>query len=153
MNDQVSEKPKQKKRPGKIILMIASIVWLPISFALPYSFTYHMATQDYVGNIPGRSQWSASPASWKMEAAYNESLRSGIVGLLVALVIFVIWRLDRVFTAKEKNDLKEAWMVVMLGAFATLLWTVWTCAGHLMIRAHDEVHDAPAQLPGLHGPE
>src|SRR5262245_56211590 len=102
---EATEKPK--KRPGKILLLIISMLWLPISFILPYSFTYHMATQDYAMNIPGRTQWSGSPAQWRMEEARSESLRSGVLGIVVALVIFAVWRLDRLLTAKGKNDLQE----------------------------------------------
>lgn len=147
MSEQIV-KPISDKKNGKVLFLILSFLWLPVSFILPYSFTHHMATTDYVGDLPGRSRYTDAPAQWRVDEANNESIRSGMVGVMVALAIFAMWRLDRLIT-KDRSDLKGTWMIVMLGAFAMLLWTVWTCAGHLMIRAHDEINSVPAGLPGL----
>jgi ABC-type spermidine/putrescine transport system permease subunit II len=148
MSEQIVNKPKTDKRNGKKIFLFLSLLWLPISFILPYSFTHHMATTDYVGDLPGRSKYTDAPAQWRVDEARNESVRSGMVGVLVALAIFAMWRLDRLIN-KDRSDLKGSWMVFMLVAFAMLLWTVWTCAGHLMLRANDEIYSSPAGLPGL----
>lgn len=112
-----------------------------------------MATRNYMDeSIPGRSRFTNQPAQWRLDEARSEALRSGYVGVFVALAIFAMWRLDRL-VVRDRKDLKNSWMVLVLGAFAMLLWTVWTCAGHLMLRAHDEIDSAPAQLPGLETPE
>ena len=147
MSEQIV-KPISDKKNGKVLFLILSFLWLPVSFLLPYSFTHHMATTDYVGDRPGRSKYTDAPAQWRVEEASNEAVRSGLVGVCVALAIFAMWRLDRV-VSKDRSDIKGTWMIVMLGAFAMLLWTVWTCAGHLMIRASDEINTTPANLPGL----
>lgn len=101
--------------------------------------------------IPGRTRYTAAPAQWRIDEARSEALRSGCVGLLVAIAIYAMWRVDRKL-GKDRPEIAGTWMVFVVGAFALLLWTVWTCAGHLMIRAHDEVTQVPAQLPGLEGP-
>lgn len=142
-------KPISDKKNRKMLFLILSFLWLPVSFILPFSFTHHMATADYVGDIPGRSKYTNAPAQWRIEEAQSEATRSGMVGIFVAIAIFALWRLDKSIT-KDRSDLKGKWMVVMLASFALLLWTVWTCAGHLMIRASDEINSTPPQLPGLH---
>jgi len=154
LNSQYMEETKvpvsdnKKPKRGKVLALMVSLLWIPVSFILPYSFTHHMASQNYFGEMPGRTKYTQQPAQWRIDEANSEATRSGALGIIVALSIFLLWRLDKVIT-KDKTDMKSAWMVFMLGAFAVLLWTVWTCAGHLMIRAHDEINSSPAQLPGL----
>jgi hypothetical protein len=149
MKDQ-KDKPVSDKKPpkGNVLRLIVSYLWLPVSFILPFSYAHHMATQDYIEGMPGRSKFTPNTAEWRKEEARSEAVRSGVLGLVVAMTIFLMWRLDRALN-RNKRELSSAWMVVMLGAFAMLLWTVWTCAGHVMLRAHDEVNLSPAHLPGL----
>jgi hypothetical protein len=145
-----TEKPvsDKKVRKGNVLFLMASYIWLPVSFILPFLFTHHMASQNYVADMPGRSKFTQSPAQWRVDEARSEALRSGVLGMVVALTILFLWRLDKVIV-KDRRELNNTWMVVVLGCFAVLLWTVWTCAGHLVLRASDEINSAPAQLPGL----
>jgi hypothetical protein len=148
MKKETEKRDLEKKRgQGKVLSLILSL-WLPISFILPFSFTYHMASQNYVADMPGRSKFTQSPSQWRVDEARSEALRSGTLGLVIALTIFLLWRLDKAIV-RDRRELNQSWMVVVLGCFAVLLWTVWTCAGHLVLRASDEINSAPAQLPGL----
>lgn len=145
-----TEKPvsDKKKRKSNLFLRLATYLWLPISFILPYSFTHHMASQDYVGPLPGRTKYTNTAAQWRVDAARTEAARSGTVGMIIALAIFMLWRLDRAL-GKDKREINSTWMVVVLGAFAVLLWIVWTCAGQVILRANDEISVSPPQFPGF----
>ncbi|MBX9671264.1 MAG: hypothetical protein K2X93_26990 [Candidatus Obscuribacterales bacterium] len=150
MKPQANKPISDKKNQGKLVSIILSYVWVPIAFALPFVATHHMASQNYM-EIPGRTRYTTQPAQWRIDEARSEALRSGCVGLFVAIAIYVLWRVDRML-GKDRPEIAGSWMSFVVGAFAVLLWTVWTCAGHLMIRANDEVNQIPAQLPGLEGP-
>lgn len=149
MEKETEQRVSDKKgRKGSVLFLLATYLWLPISFILPFSFTHHMASQNYVADMPGRSKFTQSTSQWRVDEARSEALRSGVLGMVVALTIVLLWRLDKA-VVKERKELNNTWMTVVLGCFAVLLWTVWTCAGHLVLRASDEINSAPAQLPGL----
>lgn len=142
-----TDENKGKRKP-KGLLMLLCFIWVPLSFIIPYSFTHHQASQAYF-SLPTRTRFTDAPDR-KVEDTRNESIRSGLVGMIAALAIFAIWQLDKM-NSKEKGgvDFRDKKVAVIMVCLAGLLWLVWTAAGHIVLRVNDEVYDVPPQLPGL----
>jgi hypothetical protein len=64
-------------------------------------------------------------------------LRSGLVGTVVAVVIFGLWKLDTKITGFRAPDVSTQLVLRML---AMMLWLVWVGASHVIILATDEVY-------------
>ncbi len=137
----------QKRKTNPFLVMLC-FIWLPLSFIFPFAVTHHQASQTYF-ELPSRTRFTEAPDR-KIEDTRNESIRSGLVGMIAALAIFAIWQLDKL-NRKEKGavDLRDKKVAVIMMCLAGLLWLVWTASGHIMLRVNDEVYDIPPQLPGL----
>ncbi len=123
------------------------ILVLIFAFAAPFFYTYQRAEKPW---RPGNLQTGASLPSKFAEDAKNEAIRSGAVGLAVAITIMLMYRLDKLLNAKaSKKEIKDIKVKVILAFLAFLLWISWTAVSHIMLTAHDEINDVPAQLGGL----
>lgn len=136
----------QLKKPVNSLYI--KILVLVLAFAAPYMFTYQRAEKPWrPGNLP---QSGSLPAKYSQDAR-NEALRSGAVGLAVAITIMLMYRLDKLISSPKarKKDISDVKIKVILAFLGFMLWISWTCVSHIMLTAHDEINDVPAQLPGL----
>ncbi len=136
----------QIKKPVNSLYI--KILVLVLAFAGPYLFTFQRAEKPWrPGNLP---QNATIPGKYTQDAR-NEALRSGAVGLAVAITIMLMYRLDKLISSPQarKKDVSDLKVRVILGVLAFMLWISWTCVSHIMLTAHDEINDVPAQLPGL----
>lgn len=137
----------QTKKP--INKLYIKILVLVLAFAAPYMFTYQRAEKPW---RPGNLEANATVPTKYAQEARNEALRSGAVGLAIAILIMLLYQLDNTLLSqgvKKKKDAKDIKVTVIMAFFAFLLWISWTCVSHIMLTAHDEINDVPAQLPGL----
>ncbi|QQR57215.1 MAG: hypothetical protein IPG59_19860 [Candidatus Melainabacteria bacterium] len=135
-----------KKPINKLYIKILVLV---MAFAAPYLFTYQRAEKPW---RPGSLEANAPVPTKYAQEARNEALRSGSVGLGIAILIMLMYSLDKNVLAqssKKKKEIKDIKVTVIMAFFAFLLWISWTCVSHIMLTAHDEINDVPAQLPGL----
>ena len=135
-----------KKPINKLYIKILVLV---MAFGAPYLFTYQRAEKPW---RPGNLAANAPMPTKYAQDARNEALRSGAVGLGIAILIMLMYQLDNTLSAqgtKKKKEIKDVKIKVIMAFFAFLLWISWTCVSHIMLTAHDEINDVPAQLPGL----
>jgi hypothetical protein len=64
-------------------------------------------------------------------------LRSGLVGTVIAVIIFGLWKLDTKITGFRAPDVSSQLLLRML---AMMLWLVWVGASHVILLATDEVY-------------
>lgn len=145
---QTSPVVPESKRQRKPLMLLLTYLWIPLSFAVPYMLMNQMASQSY---RPWGERVVTSPLTRQIEDARSEALNSGLIGFLVAAVIFGLWKIDRRLHDNEK-DFRDGRVVTILVALAFFVWVVWTAAGHIMMRANYEINDVPPQLPGLDTP-
>lgn len=137
----------QTKKP--INKLYIKILVLVVAFAAPYLFTFQRAEKPW---RPGNLETNAPVPTKYAQEARNEALRSGSVGLAIAILIMLMYQIDNILSnqgAKKKKEIKDVKVKVIMAFFAFLLWISWTCVSHIMLTAHDEINDVPAQLPGL----
>ncbi len=135
-----------KKPINKLYIKILVLV---MAFAAPYLFTYQRAEKPW---RPGNLEANTPVPTKFAQEARNEALRSGSVGLGIAILIMLMYSLDKNILAqssKKRKEIKDIKVTVIMAFFAFLLWISWTCVSHIMLTAHDEINDVPAQLPGL----
>lgn len=144
--EQESTAVQTKKPINKLYIKILVLV---MAFAAPYLFTYQRAEKPWrPGSLAANAQ---APAKYAQEAR-NEALRSGAVGIGIAILIMLMYQIDNTLSmqgSKKKKEIKDVKVKVIMAFFAFLLWISWTCVSHIMLTAHDEINDVPAQLPGL----
>jgi hypothetical protein len=98
--------------------------WVLLSFLAPFACGFFFSP-------PGGGSLVASAA------------RSGLVGLGVAAIIFLLWRLDcSLGRAPQRSSAANA-LIYLLGA---ALWLVWLAAAHVFIMAYDEVNSPVTQI-------
>jgi len=144
--EQESTSVQTKKTINKLYIKVLVLV---MAFAAPYLFTYQRAEKPW---RPGNLQANAPIPTKFAQDARNEALRSGSVGLGIAILIMLMYQLDKTLLAqgaKKRKEIKDVKVKVIMAFFAFLLWISWTCVSHIMLTAHDEINDVPAQLPGL----
>ncbi|MCW5823884.1 MAG: hypothetical protein KIT34_13850 [Cyanobacteria bacterium TGS_CYA1] len=144
--EQESTAVQTKKPINKLYIKILVLV---MAFAAPYLFTYQRAEKPW---RPGNLQANAPAPTKYAQEARNEALRSGAVGLGIAALIMLMYQIDTILSvqgSKKKKEIKDVKVKVIMAFFAFLLWISWTCVSHIMLTAHDEINDVPAQLPGL----
>lgn len=137
----------QEKKP--INKLYIKVLVLVMAFAAPYIFTYQRAEKPW---RPGNLQANTPAPTKYAQEARNEALRSGAVGIGIAALIMLLYQLDSSLSvkgSKKKKETKDVKVKVIMAFFAFLLWISWTCVSHIMLTAHDEINDVPAQLPGL----
>ena len=135
------------KRKRSLLFVALTYLWVPLSFIVPYLLMNQMAIQSY----RPEERVVTHPLARRIEDARGEAINSGLVGLLVASVIFAMWKIDRRIGDHEK-DFNDGRVVTIIVALAFFVWVVWTAAGHIMMRASYEINDIPPQLPGLDTP-
>lgn len=137
----------QIKKPVNSLYI--KILVLVMAFAAPYIFTFQRAEKPWrPGTAP--SGMNVSLQTKYSQDAKNEALRSGAVGLAVAITIMLMYRLDKLLSpSAKKKEISDVKIKVIMAFLAFLLWISWTCVSHIMLTAHDEINDVPAQLPGL----
>lgn len=117
-----------------IAMRLRSYWWLPVSYCVPYMVTHA---------VP------AHTAEQTMLRCHN----MGLIGLAVATLIFLLWRADCSFGAKQllhhSNDIQAKTLVHILGM---VLWVCWVGIGVVFCMAHDQVYDLVPNLPGLQAP-
>jgi len=63
--------------------------------------------------------------------------RSGLIGLIVACIIYVLWKIDYRLTAPTRPDSRADVLIMILGI---LLWLAWFSTGQMIFIANDEVN-------------
>lgn len=63
------------------------------------------------------------------------ALRSGIVGISLACIVYVLWKLDCRYNHDLKLDRNAKRLVLLLGV---MLWTVWFCNCQIVMIASEE---------------
>lgn len=113
---------------------LRSYWWIPVSYCLPYLVT------------------QAVPAN-TAEQTMLRCHHMGLMGLAVATLIYLLWRADCSFGAKQllhlSNDIQAKALVHILGI---ALWVCWVGIGVVFCMAHDQVYDLVPNLPGLQAP-
>lgn len=149
MTDEINkeEESKSPKKAGrKWPFWIVSLVCLILAFFVPYNLTYDSASHPWSPGVKTRDE----PAPRTVESATKEAVRSGIMGVSVALLIIIIWKVDQLLFRKKDIDMDGSFKFkFVLSLLAFVLWVVWTSSGHIMIRANDEVHDNPVNVNAL----
>ncbi len=117
-----------------IAMRLRSYWWIPLSYCVPYMVTHA---------VP------ANTAEQTMLRCHN----MGLIGLAVATLIYLLWRADCSFGAKQllhlSNDGQAKVLVHILGM---ALWVCWVGIGVVFCMAHDQVYDLVPNLPGLQAP-
>ena len=132
---------EQKKLP---FFAIAG-AFLLTAFIIPYALTFRMASSPYNPGVATRSE----PASRTIENATTEAARSGLMGALVAAFILLIWKMDALAFARDKELDNSKWITLLTCLLIFVLWTAWTSTGYILIRVNDEISDQPPCLPGI----
>ena len=113
---------------------LRSYWWIPVSYCVPYMVTHA---------VP------AHTAEQTMLRCHN----MGLIGLAVATLIYLLWRADCSFGAKQllhlSSDVQAKTLVHILGM---VLWVCWVGIGVVFCMAHDQVYDLVPNLPGLQAP-
>ncbi len=113
---------------------LRSYWWFPVSYCVPYMVTHA---------VP------ANTAEQTLLRCHN----MGLIGLAVATLIYLLWRADCSFGAKQllhlSNDGQAKVLVHILGM---ALWVCWVGIGVVFCMAHDQVYDLVPNLPGLQAP-
>lgn len=105
--------------------------WVVVAFAVPYLIRYQTL----------RSRFEVD----KVSAALN----CGTIGLVAALAVFALWRLDRyicVARGREPKEIKEKSVKAVIWCLGFFLWVSWMSAGNLVMQAYQEVNDRPASF-------
>lgn len=95
--------------------------WLPVAFLGPFIVAFNPA--------------------WHIDLLTTlfHAFRSGLVGLFVACVLYVLWKIDCRINRNFKPDRNTDMIIFMLG---TLLWLVWFSTCQMILVARDEVGSA-----------
>ncbi|MFA6209716.1 MAG: hypothetical protein WC714_09855 [Candidatus Obscuribacterales bacterium] len=113
---------------------LRSYWWIPVSYCVPYMVTHA---------IP------AHTAEQTMVRCHN----MGLMGLIVAVLIYLLWRADCRYGAKQllhlSNDIQAKALIHILGM---ALWVCWVGIGVVFCMAHDQVYELVPNLPGLQAP-
>lgn len=122
------------KQKTSIAMRLRSFWWIPVSYCVPFMVTHA---------VP------ANTAEQTMLRCHN----MGLIGLAVAALIYLLWRADCSFGAKQllhlSNDVQAKALVHILGM---ALWVCWVGIGVVFCMAHDQVYDLVPNLPGLQAP-
>ncbi len=122
MSTQGNDETSGAGSPSTRLSAIASLIWIPLSFLIPYMCVSYLPPHD---GLAGHIQ-SVSP----------EAIRSGILGTIVAFLVFFLWKIDCHFRPLERSSIKE---MVVICICAVTLWGGWTFSGNIMLRTHEEV--------------
>jgi len=107
-----------QKSVSKTEFQLSSLWWVAASFLAPFfTLLVYLSVENAL--------------SWKL------CLRSGLVGTTVAVIIFVLWKLDTKISGFRAPDVSTQLLVRVLGM---MLWLVWVGATHVMLLANDEVY-------------
>ncbi|CAN5320478.1 hypothetical protein BH11CYA1_BH11CYA1_44820 [soil metagenome] len=113
---------------------LRSYWWVPVSYAIPF-----MATQAVPANTA--------------EQTLTRCQNMGLMGLAMAAFIYLLWRADCKFGAKQmlhlSKDIQAKTLIHILGM---ALWVCWVGIGAVFCMAHDQVYDLVPNLPGLQAP-
>jgi len=97
--------------------------WVYCSFLVPFSFY-----------------------TWLASAPLAIAIRSGLAGLSVAFLIYVLWKISlRVYGIV----LPERYGDLVIGAFAILLWVIWFGVAQVILIACDEVNGSSSESQDL----
>ena len=142
MTDEINHKEKAEKPPktgGKWAFWIGGLICLALSFYIPYNIVYEKASHPWSPGVKTREE----PAPRTIEIATREAVRSGIIGVSVALLILLMWKVDRLlFARKDRESMSSIWVKCVISLLAFVLWVVWTSSGHIMLKANDEITES-----------
>ncbi len=72
-----------------------------------------------------------------MGASLYASVRAGLVGLFLALLIYILWKISlRLYG----NIVHERHADLVISAFAILLWVAWFGITQIILIAYDELY-------------
>lgn len=113
---------------------LRSFWWIPVSYCVPYMVTHA---------VP------ANTAEQTLLRCHN----MGLIGVAVATLIYLLWRADCSFGAKQLLHLSsDGHAKVLVHILGMALWVCWVGIGVVFCMAHDQVYDLVPNLPGLQAP-
>ena len=100
------------------IPVIARYWWLPTAFLVPFLLFCN--------------------PSWHIDLGTTalHALRSGLVGLTLACILYVLWKIDCRLNKNIRPDRNADRIILMLGI---LLWLAWFMTCQMILIARDEV--------------
>jgi hypothetical protein len=107
--------------------------WLPVSFLLPYLVV---------------ALWFGVT---RQEETLLRAYKSGLLGFAVSSVLWLIWRMDVLYGARQRLETGDRQTRVLVTSFGVVLWLCWFFAGVIVGMAYDQVYDMPARLPEYGG--
>lgn len=77
----------------------------------------------------------------------------GLIGLTMAAIIFILWRLDCAYGARQLLHLSsDRQAKILIHILGISLWVCWVGIGAIVCMAHEQVYDLVPGLPGLQAP-
>jgi hypothetical protein len=119
---------------GNIAGRLRSYWWIPVAYLIPYMIAH---------GVPATTAEQVTLRSHYM----------GLIGLTMAVVIFILWRLDCSYGARQLLHLSgDNQAKILIHILGIALWTCWVGIGVVFCMAHEQVHDLVPALPGLQAP-
>jgi hypothetical protein len=121
-----------KMRP-QWLTNVLKVWWIPTSYLIPYFVTFLV------------------PAV-RLEDGLIRANRIGSLGLIAAVLVYIIWYVDCKFGARQifgkSRDTAAKTLIYLLGI---ALWVSWLGAGIVMTMSYDQV-SSPSDMPSMRMP-